>query len=349
MTDPFNTVATELPRDRWGRPLITPPGETEAVPYTRTTTFVGVLEDTYHLGLWQMRMVALGMASRRDLQLAASAISDPKDRFQKRTLNDIAKSAMEAAAGSAAATTGTALHTFTENIDRGLPVGNIPEEFAPDLKAYKDITADFTVVDIEGFCVHDGLRVGGSYDRIMRLPVGGLRAPEWWIEQHPDEDPIIEGSVIWDLKTGGSMEAGLFGISKIAMQMGTYGNSVNYDHTLGSRTPLPGNPRKDLGIVCHLPAGSGQAQLIWVDIAAGWEMTLHIAPEVHAWRKRKDISAPFRAASATPLELTIPEQIKRADSYAVLQAIFAENRLVWTPGLTALATARKAELETVRS
>ena len=79
----------ELPRDRWGRPLITPPEGGDPVAYQRVTTFVGALEDTYHLGQWQIRMAVLGTAKRRDIQLAAAAITDPKDRYQKRTLNDL--------------------------------------------------------------------------------------------------------------------------------------------------------------------------------------------------------------------------------------------------------------------
>jgi hypothetical protein len=343
--DPFATVATELPRDRWGRPLITPPAGGDAVPYMRTTTFVGVLEDTFHLARWQQRMAVYGTALRKDIQLAASAIRDPKDRFQKRTLNDLAKAAIEAAQGSAAATTGTALHTFTEDIDRGRPLGFVPEEYLADLEAYRRIRAPFEVLDIEGFCIRDDLQVGGSYDRIVRLPEEGLLAPAWWIEAHPNGDPIITGSVIWDLKTGGSVEDGLFGMGKISMQMGVYANSVGYDHTLGARSALPGSPRTDLGIVCHLPAGTGQAQLLWVDIASGWDVAYRVAPEVHAWRKRKDLSSPFASVTAASTAVPLPEQIRRAATYGDLQRIFQENRSAWTPGLTALAAARKKEIE----
>lgn len=333
MTDPFSTVVTELPRDRWGRPLITPPEGGEPVAYQRVTTFVGVLEDTYHLSKWQQRMTALGMATRRDLQIAASAITDPKDQFQKRTLNKIAEQAIEAANGSAAATTGTALHSLTEAIDAGHPPAYVPEEFEADLTAYREITEPFDFIDAEGFCVRDDLRVGGSYDRIVNIPAGMLA---------PDGSEVR--CAIWDLKTGGS-EGTLFGVNKIAMQLGVYANSVNYDHTLGSRRPLPGAPSKEWGIVCHLPAGTGRAQLLWVDIAAGWDAALNLAPGVHAWRKRKDLSTPFATVAATPRSVSIPGQIATATSYPALQAIFAEHRLIWTPGLTALAAQRKAELE----
>ncbi len=80
-------------------------------------------------------------------------------------------------------------------------------------------------------------------------------------------------------------------------------------------------------------------------MSAGWETAYHVAPAVHAWRKRKDLSQAFRAATATPQALPLPAQIKAAPSYEALLAIHAENRLIWTPGLTALAAARKSELE----
>lgn len=337
MTDPFATVAEELPRDRWGRPLITPPDGTDPIAYMRCTTFVKVTEDTYHLGLWQMRMVALGMSRRKDLQLAASAVRDPKDRFQKRTLNDIAKSAQEAAKGSAAATTGTALHSLTEDIDLGRELLYVPEEHEADLAAYREITEPYAFPLIEGFCVRDDLRVGGSFDRVFTLkdPSKPLIAP--------DGEEVTSG--IWDLKTGGSMAGGLFGMGSIAMQLGVYRNSVLYEHTLGTRTPLDDSLSSRWGIVCHLPAGTGQVQLLWVDIAAGWEIAHTVAPVIHAWRKRKDLSAPFARASANAETLALPELIARATSYDALQALHSEHRMVWTPGLTAAAKSRRAELE----
>ena len=46
----FTTVG--IPRDRWGRPLVIPPGGgKKRVAYRRVTTFVGVLEDRCHQGI----------------------------------------------------------------------------------------------------------------------------------------------------------------------------------------------------------------------------------------------------------------------------------------------------------
>jgi hypothetical protein len=290
-------------------------------------------------------MAVLGTAVRRDIQLAASAITNPKDRYQKRELNKLAERAIEAAKGSEAATTGTALHTFTEQLDRGQEPGFVPEEYLADLAAYAQIRAPYTPLDIEGFCVRDDLRVGGSYDRIVALPEQGVEAPAWWQARYPDADPVLTGAVIWDLKTGGSLDGGLFGMGKIAMQMGVYANSVAYDHTLGTRSTLPGDPRTDIGIVCHLPAGTGTAQLLWVDLAAGWEIAYEVAPRVHAWRKRDDLSSSFASATARPRSATIHERIAAATSYEELKAIYDENQLSWTVGLTSLAAARRSELE----
>jgi hypothetical protein len=353
MADPFGTVDTELPRDRWGRPLITPPEGGEPVAYQRVTTFVGPLEDTYHLGLWQLRMAVLGMSRRKDLILAASAIEDPSDKYSKRKLNDIAKAAKDAAAGDAAANTGTAIHTLTERIDRGEGLGDyVPEEYLPDLKAYADIMVGFDVLGIEGFCVRDDLRVGGTYDRILAF---GPEFLDRYEARHGDRlrypardphdvDTIVNpgDAVIGDVKTGHVD----LGAGKIAMQLGVYANSQDYDHTLGTRSPLAGNPSKDWGVVIHLPAGTGSARLLWFDIAAGFEAARTLAVGVHAWRKRKDLTHEFASTSVTATPgPTIVEQIKAATSYAALQGIYAMNAAKWTPGLTDLATKRRAEVE----
>jgi hypothetical protein len=356
MADPFSTVQTELPRDRWGRPLITPPEGGDPVAYMRCTTFVGCLEDTYNLQRWGERMTALGMARRRDLTLAASAITDPTDRFQKRTLNDIAKQAKDAAGAGAAAITGTALHTMSEKIDRGEPTDGIPEEFLSDLEAYRRVTKGLETVAIEGFCVRDDLQVGGSYDRIIRFTDEFLDAyerehggPLYYpkTEGSPLHHPVQPGdAVIGDLKTGNVD----FGMGKIAMQLGVYANSVDYDHGIGTRSPLAGNPSKDWGVVIHLPAGSGNARLLWVDVRSGWETARDVATKVHAWRKRNnELSTQFASTAVTPRQApTLVELIQSAASYDELTSLYAMNSAKWTPGLTDLAKARRAELEAAK-
>ena len=91
-----DSVEASIPRDRWGRPLITPVGGGKARAYTRVTTFAGTLEDSFGLGLWQQRMVALGLTMRKDLllQVAAHNTDSAED---KATLNRICENAKQAA------------------------------------------------------------------------------------------------------------------------------------------------------------------------------------------------------------------------------------------------------------
>lgn len=347
MSDPFATVASELPRDRWGRPLITPPEGGDPVAYMRVTTFVKAIDDTFFLNQWSTRMVALGMAARKDLILAAAAISDPDDASQKRTLNRIAKDAQEAAKAGAKAAVGTALHSFTETIDQGLPLpSTLPDEYVSDLAAYAILAGFMEPVSMEGFVVHDGLRIGGSYDRIWRFTAEGLDA---FAEAaghrlaYPDGAEVAAGdTVIGDLKTGKSVD---FAAGSIACQMGAYANSLSYDHTLGSRSPLPGSPSKRWGLVIHAPAGTGTASFVWADIAAGWETAHDLLPAVHAWRKRKDLLYPvYTARVAQAPEVSIPEQIRAATTEDALRLLYAAHADVWTPGLTSLAKERIKEI-----
>ena len=254
-------VNTEIPRDRYGRPMILQPGaKTKRVAYRRTTTFVGCLEDTYNLMAWKNRQVAIGMGQRPDLVLAAAAA----DKEDKRAFNEIADKATEHALASASATTGTALHALTERLDRGQELGHVPDPYGDDLKAYEAATAGINWLGIEAFRVHDDWKVAGTADRIGRSPNGRLR--------------------IFDIKTG-SIDYP----HKMAMQLAMYARSLPYDIGTDQR----GNPEDGLdlntGIIIHLPAGEGRCDLYEINIAKGWGACL-IAKQVWDWRGTKDLT-----------------------------------------------------------
>lgn len=293
---------TPLPRDRWGRPMVVPPDGKKPVAYTRCTTFVGCLEDTYNLSLWQQRMVALGLADRPDLMLAVAAHRD-----DKRRMNELIDQAREAATANAAATTGTALHTLTERVDRNEPLGVIPAAYTADLTAYRDATSALTVEAIEQFRVQDDLRIGGTTDRIFQYQ---------------------SRYYIGDVKTG-SVE---WGMGKIAMQLGTYANSTPYSWTTKQRTPDPWPIDLDHGIVIHLPAGQGKCELLWVDIAAGWKAVTELAAPVRAWRARKNLAEPF---TPSPTTLTVVPDPVVPDPRAELAAGQQRTGFVADAGLAA--------------
>lgn len=296
----------DIPRDRYGQPLVVPPGGGRLVAYTRCTTYVGCLEDSYNLTRWKQRMVVLGMADRPDLVLSAGAHRDDKDH-----LNRIVDDAMDAAQAGAAATIGTALHKLTEPIDRGQIPGAVPRAYQADLEAYERATSHLEIVGIERFTVLDELKIGGTHDRTV----------------------CYRGkNYIADIKTGRID----YGALKIAMQLAVYSRSVLYDFRTQLREPL--DVDQDRAVVIHLPAGQGWCELHWVDIAAGWE-AVQVATQVRAWRARKGLFAPLVVPAAG-----VAEEIAAADSVEVLTDIWQRHAAIWTDELTALAKSRKADL-----
>ncbi len=310
----------ELPRDRYGRPLVLPPTggkNAKRVAYRRTTTFVGCLDDMNGLLKWQARQVAYGMGQRKDLVLAAAA-ADPSD---KKKIGEIADKAAEHAKGVAgdAAETGTALHSLTERIDRGLPLGVIPAEYKADIEAYRKATEHIEFSEIETFRVHDQWQVAGTADRI-----GTLRGR----------------SMIMDIKTG-SIDYP----HKMAMQLALYARSVPYDIATDTRGSDAEPVDLTRGIIIHLPAGQGRCDLYEIDIAKGWGACL-IARQVWDWRGTKGLTEIVDPHVPPPEPPTW-------ESLASAAATVEDLRLIWkrakecgamTDALAALLTARSREV-----
>jgi PD-(D/E)XK nuclease superfamily protein len=316
VTDLLTTPAPDpIKRDGWGRPLVVPPSGGKAVAYTRCTTYVSCLEDTFNLGKWMQRMVAIGITQRPDIHLQVASLAGNPDG-NKRDLDKACDAAREAASASAAATTGTALHQLTELIDRGQDVGVIPEAYTADLKAYETATAHMKHLWIEQFCVQDPLKIGGTPDRIVE--VDGKR-------------------YIADVKTG-SIE---FGIGKIAMQLAVYARSQVYDIDTAERSVH--DAELDKGIIIHLPAGKGTCGLYWVDILAGWGGVKH-AKDVRSWRAKKFTDLTEKYASGFPAD-PIEVAINVAASEQELLGLWTANHAAWTEAHTRLAAAKKAALQ----
>lgn len=283
------------------------------VPYMRVTTLAGTLEDTYNLGRWQQRMVATGLSLREDLLLATAAHREDKER-----LNAICEQAIEAAKGTAAATTGTALHTLSDAYDRGeLDLATVPGTHRRDIEAFAKVTAPLTVKGIEVFGVLDAYQVAGTADRIYEYPKGSGKL------------------FIGDTKTG-SVD---WGAGKIAMQLALYAHMTRYDLATDQRDPHALDVSRDLAIVVHLPAGTGQAELLWVDIHRAWD-AVKLARDVRAWRKQDKWLLPWLH------EDPLPDLIAAADSVEALNGLWAFHSQAWTALHTDLAKARKAVLLT---
>lgn len=308
MTDTLHAAAQPVPRDRYGRPMIVVPGKKNPVPYTRATTVAETLDDRYNLELWKMRQVAAGLVARPDLYTLAAAHRD-----DKQALNRVCSDAVEAAAASAAANIGTALHAFSELVDAGADLSHIPADARADLDAYWRTTTTLEVVAVEQLVVLDDLQVAGTMDRLVRWN-GRL--------------------VVADLKTGAG--AITWGQTGIAVQLALYAHGVGYDPATWKRHDL-GDIDHDVALVIHLPVGQATCTLHRVDIAAGWEAVGH-ALWARKWRKRKDLLTPLTVVD------TIEEAIYGAETVDALTRVWADHRDGWTDHHTDLATVRKRAL-----
>lgn len=263
------TVDQPINRDRWGRPYIVRPDGGKPVPYTRATTVAGSTDDMWGLMRWKQRQTAIGLADRKDLLLAVTTHRDDKKR-----LDDLCEQALEASASSAAATTGTALHSLTEYVDRGEEPPTVGDDVKRLLDAYRRITEPFEVVAMEQMMVLDDYQIAGTPDRIVR-----------WGGQH----------FIADLKTGKSLD---YSQQKIAAQLAIYSRGVGYDHTTGKRIDLP-DVHQRAALVFHVPAsGSEQPAVHWIDIGRGWEIGVDLCRRVREWRKTSDLLAPFNGGGS---------------------------------------------------
>ena len=264
---------TEFTRDRWGRPLIPPPGGGDTQPYTRVSTLAKALDDTSNLMDWKARLTAVGLAKEPSLLDRVTSLvnlhPDPV-RDARRDLNGIVRSAGDAAGGKRAADTGTSLHEFTQVIDSGAKLTITPARWQAHLDVYRRATAGLSMLECETFVVNDEVRAAGTFDRLVRLPDGRV--------------------VVGDVKTGRSDPDYPLAV---ATQVATYANGKRCDLE-GTRSPI--HPDLDLttGLLIHLPssADNPRCTLHLLDLRVGWKAA-RLATEVRAMRGARGICTDY--------------------------------------------------------
>jgi hypothetical protein len=301
MADQFGTAHErgddDVPRDRWGRYLLPHPETGKKTAWTRSTTFAKSISDTFALSQWSQRMVAKGLTTRRDLLAMATTLDVKADKDK---LNQICEDAKAAAGNKVAANLGTALHSFSEAVDRGdMAVADVPEPHRDDIAAYAATmrNAGLTVVPdmIERQTVLPAFEVGGTFDRILSLD-----GAERWFLEALDADVLPGHShhgteVIGDVKSGQDLQ---YGWNEIAIQLLIY--------ALGARTAgvwnratqswEPPRPvRVDFAIVMHVPVDQKTATLYKLDLTDAMD-ALDLCRSVRRWRKLRVLATPLERA-----------------------------------------------------
>lgn len=255
---------TEVPRDRYDRPLIMDPETGLEEAYTRASTMAKATDDQGGLITWMGGQVLKGLVARPDLYEIAKTMTGDKAK-----LKNIVDKAKDAASTDAAANTGTTIHWWCEQLDTGrATIDDIPGPYLALLTEYLKVTAHLEMVACEQFVVNDELKVAGTFDRLIRLPDGAV--------------------VVGDIKTG--RWSSTYGATSVAMQCSIYAHSKRYDPDTGERTELHPDLDMSRGMLIHMPADGDEVTLFELDGDLGWRGA-KVARLVLDWRKMRPIKA----------------------------------------------------------
>lgn len=334
----------EIPRDQWRRPLIAPPGRRgvdcardELTGYTRASGLGACLENETGLVKWKLNMTVFGMSRRVDLQDAATAVATCTEPADKKRLGEIAEQAREAAASSAGATRGTALHLLSERADAGEDLSYLPQRLQDAVAAWRRLMGAFDIIATETFVVNDELEAAGTFDRLA-APRGWMTAPDGTVIG-PDD------ALILDLKSGKDPKH--FG-PKYTVQQAIYAGGVRYSHADGRQgwSELIGpdqRPHQGWALIPHVPVDAPErAGLFWVDLAEGRELA-QLARAVKRAQSSKGLPPAALPSPEAPRGALVP-LIAAALSRDELVELYRANLAVWTPDLDAQVRARLAEL-----
>lgn len=304
------------------RPMITRPGKTKPEPYLRASEVHKLVEDKYGLNIWQQDRIGYVVATNESIRAewAATDVEAKGEPFwARKSLRERTIRAYTAGKSwnRGAAVSGTKFHSVTDKHDTGT-LFELDDDFADDLSVYIHALeqAGITIVASEQFVVQDELGIAGTFDKLIYTD---LLTP----------DGLPAGNVIADLKTGKVKDKAL----EFGMQMAVYANSVYYDN--GVRNEFVVNNK--WGMIIHLPLGSNQAELLWIDLVQCYEV-VKAAIVVKEQRSPKMISAMVIPGP------TLMDKIKSAPSKRVLVRLYNENKAVWDDDLNDAAQKRSDEL-----
>lgn len=278
------SVARTLPVVR-GRYKLPDPETGKPVSASRSSKFGEGIADSFMLDQWRHRMILVGVVNDPEiLEKVRSGIRDldPLEAVKERRtfLNDQAEKAMKAAGGDIRSGKGTKLHSYTEEVDAGTrELEDVPKEYRPDATAYRLALAECGFRPVKGliersvFCRE--MNVCGTFDRVLEC----VRTTDV-LDLNGRMTTIHEGEfVIGDVKSGDNIKHPWL---EILIQEALYAHAINENGV--AVQDEPGGPfrwapladfgvdkvREDVGVVMHVPYGSGECKFYAADLITGW-------------------------------------------------------------------------------
>jgi hypothetical protein len=308
------------PRDRWGRPIIVPPGATKGVGYRRTTTFIDVIDDKTALIDWGRRVVVTGVAAieqkvngekevididevgvtsviervqeaNRELARAAKAADkalkkDKIDDDEHARLHDEAEKAHKAVLNDVVQEAYTAGDGFIK-AETGTRLHKL-SEFVDRGEPLPDDVTDSERRDLDAYKaalkkLNVEILAVEQFVVVDRLKVAGT------LDRRIRYDSPALGrriTAIGDLKTGRVD----FGAGKMTRQLAIYAEGKGYDWTR-PEDRVTFRTNREYGLIFHLPAGSGVCTVYEIDLKKGAE-GVKLCQAIYAHRdetKTKDV------------------------------------------------------------
>lgn len=242
------------------------------------TALAKIPDEPKFLHLWELRMLAVGLAKSPTLLESVAAHHDDKNK-----LNDLVEQALVLSGARDRAEHGTMTHRVAERADKGEVIvetemgKKIRENWEDALARYK-----LTVVPelTERIVVYPDHWLCGKLDRIFRREDGTL--------------------VLADLKSG---QRAIEFPHGIAIQLALYANAPliaapweGIDGETDQFDPLPKELDRRTGLIIHLPDPDKPAEIHEVNITAGQKIVEQVIWPIVAWRARRDLTRPLVAA-----------------------------------------------------
>jgi hypothetical protein len=302
--DPTDPGRPGTPMDAHDRYLLPDPsGEREGlVPFTRASTVKARAQKGESLKTWNEIMLAKGLGIAPDLValVASTPLGAPGSRD---ILLDAVEQAKVRAGARASANLGSALHAFTEQVDKGEPLADVlervPDALKADVQAYADMLVRYGLTPVpelvERIVVNLKLQTGLTWEGkpgTRRDAAAGVAARFDRMYRWTDAEGhtwLIPG----DLKTGKNAVA--YGALETCVQEAIAANadllwneeSEAYEDMPGDSVHDGGQLRLDFGLLIHLPVGTGTCEPEALDLELGWRLA-KLAVELMIIDKAKD-------------------------------------------------------------